>query len=300
MINKISLLSDIAARLASISDTPDLDASVLLAHILDRPRAWVMAHPELTLTTGQQSQLDDSLSRLENREPLPYVIGRWEFFGLNLEVTRDVLIPRPETELLVEKAIAYLGQNPQRKNVADVGTGSGAIAVSIAVHIPNAEILATDISPRALEVAKRNAEKHNVTRAIQFIECDLLPSRQPQTTDSSSFILHSFGFAQDKPSSFDLICANLPYIPTDTLHSLPTFNREPTLALDGGADGLDLIRRLLHSAPEWLVPNGLILLEIEARRGARALNLAHDLFSHAGIHLHRDLAGHDRLLEIQL
>jgi release factor glutamine methyltransferase len=123
------LHSDITPRLAANSDTPDLDASVLLAHITNKPRTWVMAHPELTLTTEQQIQLDESLMRLEQGEPLPYVLGHWEFFGLDFNVTPDVLIPRPETELLVEKAIIWLQESKVRRTIADVGTGSGAIAI---------------------------------------------------------------------------------------------------------------------------------------------------------------------------
>src|SRR5215208_7072693 len=141
-----SLLSDIATCLASISDTPALDASVLLAHIINKPRTWVMAHPELTLSVEQQKQLDDSLARLERGESFPYVLGHWQFFGLEFDITPDVLIPRPETELLVEKAIAWLQESSARRFVADVGTGSGAIAISIAMNVPDVQVLATDLS----------------------------------------------------------------------------------------------------------------------------------------------------------
>ena len=154
-----TLHSDITARLVANSDTPELDASVLIAHILNKPRTWVMAHPELTLTADQQTQLDADLARLENGEPFPYIIGHWEFFALDFDVTPAVLIPRPETELLVEKAIVWLQESKVRRTIADVGTGSGAIAVSLAVNIPDAEFLATDISPQALQVAKQNALK---------------------------------------------------------------------------------------------------------------------------------------------
>ena len=244
-----------------------------------------MAHPELILTTEQQNKLEESLQQLEVGEPFPYVLGHWEFFGLELDITSDVLIPRPETELLVEKAIAWLQESKVRRTVADVGTGSGAIAVSIAHNVSDAHILATDISLAALEVARGNACKFKVEHRIDFIQCDILPPHpDPLSTEGH----------------FDLICANLPYIPTGTLHDLPIFGREPTLALDGGDDGLDLFRRLMKIAPEWLAPNGLILLEIEATRGIQALNLAFDMFSEAEIHLHQDLTGRDRLLEIQL
>jgi release factor glutamine methyltransferase len=280
-----SILSDITDRLAPISDTPALDASVLLAHIVRKPRSWVIAHPELTLTNEQQERLNDSLARLERGESFPYVLGHWEFFGLDFNVTPDVLIPRPETELLVERAIAWLQESPGRRTVTDVGTGSGAIAVSIAANMPEAHILATDISFSALDVARKNAIKFDIIHQVDFVQCDLLP--EP-------------GASLPTERRFDLICANLPYVPTDTLRSLPIYGREPTLALDGGEDGLALIRRLLQVGPEWLDPNGLMLIEVESTRGIQAFHEACDLFSEASIHLHQDLAGQDRLLEIRL
>lgn len=284
MIDSLSLLSEIANRLVTTSDTPSLDASVLLARIVDRPRSWVLARHELTLTNEQQNQLNESLARLENGEPFPYVLGRWEFFGLEFEVTPDVLIPRPETELLVEKAIAWLQSNPTKRNVADIGTGSGAIAVSIAVNVPNANILATDISAQALQIAKRNAEKYGVQGKIEFLECDLL-------ADQSSIV--------NRQSKIDLVCSNLPYIPTQTLKRLPVYQREPTVALDGGEDGLEAFRNLLNLVPDWLAPNALILLEIESTLGEQTMQLARQHYSKARIALHQDLTGRDRLLEIQ-
>lgn len=278
------LLSHIATCLTAISDTPALDASVLLAHIVGRPRTWVIAHPELILTPKLQDQLNDALEQLGKGMPLPYVLGLWEFFGLEFEVTPDVLIPRPETELLVEKAIAWLQQSKVRRTVADVGTGSGIIAISIAMNIANAKILATDISHNALQVAKRNASKFNVVDRITFLECDILP-QHPESLPTEEHL--------------DLLCANLPYIPTATLQKLPVYAHEPTLALDGGADGLDLFRKLMRCAPEWMAPNSLILLEIESSLGIKALNLACDIFSNVEIHLHKDLTGRDRLLEIR-
>lgn len=278
-------LSEIISQLTSLSDTPALDASVLLARILHKPRTWVMAHPEVSLTTEQQQQLYDSLRRLGRGESFPYVLGHWEFFGMDFEVTPDVLIPRPETELLVERAIASLKESPARKGVADVGTGSGVIAISLAVNIPDVHILATDISHHALEVARRNGGKFDVLHKVDFMQCDLLPERNTPLL---------------RELRFDLICANLPYIPTETLHNLPIFGREPTQALDGGDDGLELIRRLLCMAPDWLAPHGIILLEIESTRGNQASQLAQDLFPGATIHLHQDLAGRDRLLELRL
>jgi len=283
------LLKNLNAQLKN--DSTELDAQIILAHQLGQPRTWLLAHLDSPLTPPQIAAATQSFDEYQSGTPLPYILGHWDFFGLELDITKDVLIPRPETELLVEKAVAWLHAHPEKRTVADIGTGSGAIAISIAMQIPDVRILATDISPAALQIAKHNAEKFHVHHQINFIECDLLPESKIKNQSShSSFLLD--------PSSFDLICSNPPYIPTKTLHQLSIFGREPTLALDGGADGLNLYRRLFKLAPEWLTPHGMMLLEIEASLGVQALSLAYDSFSDVTIHLHQDLAGHDRLLEI--
>ncbi|HXF85519.1 MAG TPA: peptide chain release factor N(5)-glutamine methyltransferase [Anaerolineales bacterium] len=287
MRTNTSLLSDLTSRLAPISDTPALDASVLLAHLLNRPRTWVVAHPDLTLTDTQRIQLENALKRLEEGEALPYLLGHWEFFGLDFEINKHVLIPRPETELLVEKAIAKLNEIKGVKTAADVGTGSGVIAISLAVHVPDVRILATDISPKALDVAKHNARKFGVEDRIEFMECDLLP--EPAAISSP---------ANWVQSPLNLICANLPYIPTQTLHDLSVSKREPLLALDGGEDGFKEIRGLMALAPSRLAPHGVLLLEIESTLGAQACQLAREYFPNAQIQLHKDLSRRDRLLEI--
>jgi release factor glutamine methyltransferase len=280
-----TVLEQIVPRLSAVSDTPDLDARVLLANILDKPRSLIAAQPETHLTRSQLAAVKKAVARLEAREPFPYVLGHWEFYGLDFELTPDVLIPRPETELLVERAIKWLNESPERRTIADVGTGSGCIAVAIAKNIYDVKIIASDISRPALEIARRNACKHSLGKQIDFVQCDLLPPHpDPLPTD-----LH-----------FDLICANLPYIPIQTLRELPIYRREPTLALNGGEDGLEVLRRLLQVAPAWLAPGGMILLEIEASQGMTAVSLAYNAFDSAEIHLHKDLAGRDRLVEIRL
>jgi release factor glutamine methyltransferase len=283
LANLGELIGSILPRLKG--DWPELDAQVLLAHILGKPRTWILAHPDAHLAEPELAMVEDAVARLEAGTPLAYILGHWEFFGLDFDVTPDVLIPRPETELLVEQAILWLQASTNRRNVADVGTGSGCIAVSIAVHVPETHILATDVSASALAVARRNALKFNVTHKIDFIECDLLP-----------------GPAGPLPAArrLDLLCANLPYIPTEKLRHLPVFGREPTLALDGGPDGLDPFRKLFDLAPDWLAPGGRMLLEVEADHGTKVLSLAYDTFNEAELHLHQDLSGLDRLLEIQL
>jgi release factor glutamine methyltransferase len=289
------LLTAVARRIESHSETPQLDAQVLLAHVAGKNRAWIAAHPEFEL---DKSQVEPALKRLEAGEPLPYILGKWEFFGLEFDLTPDVLIPRPETELLVEKALAWLHPSnslrkeifapsaveasPASPRVADIGAGSGAIAVAIAKHAPNARILASDISPAALEVAKRNAGKHRVQGQIEFVECDLLPTSNVERL------------------TFNVLCSNPPYIPTQTLSGLPIFGREPALALDGGADGLTIYRRIFQLAPRWLAPQSMILLEIESTLGEAVTQLGRESFPAAQIQLHRDLAGLDRLVQINL
>lgn len=285
MINISGIFDQLDERLSRISDTPQLDAQVLLASVLQKPRTWILAHPETTLSAPQLATVESAITQLEAGTPLPYVLGHWEFFGLDFDITRDVLIPRPETELLVERAIAWLQASPERRTVADVGTGCGAIGLSIAMNVKDARVTATDISLPALKVAHQNARKFDLATRVDFIQCDLLP---PYSEFLSTDLY------------FDLICANLPYIPTRTLHSLQVYGREPEVALDGGGDGLDLIRHLLSIAPQWLAPGGRIMLEIEASQGNKALSLAYDSFSEAKIHLHKDLTGRDRLIEIQL
>ena len=273
-----AVLNDLISRLEKKSETPGLDAQSLLAHVLDRPRSWVLAHPEASLASRRAAELETLLARLESGDPLPYVLGRWEFFGLEFEVTPDVLIPRPETELLVERAITWLQAHPCQRQAADVGTGSGCIGIALAAKVLDLKVMASDISSEALSMARRNALKNGVRPRVDFQCCDLFPPE----------------------NEYDLIVANLPYIPTKTLHDLPIFGREPTLALDGGMDGLSLIRRLITAAPDRLNPGGLLLMEIEASEGPAALSLACDIFAEAEIHLHKDLSGRDRILEIQV
>lgn len=280
-MNAGELLKQLNSRLKN--DSTELDAQIILAHVLVHPRTWLLAHLDTALTPPQIAATTQAFDEYQTGTPLPYILGHWEFFGLDFDITNDVLIPRPETELLVEKAIAWLQASPEKRAIADIGTGSGAIAVTLALNVPDARILATDISLAALDVAEHNAKKFNVHHQIDFVECDLLPAQ-------SSVV--------DRQSSVALICANLPYIPTKTLESLPIFGREPTVALDGGRDGLDLYRRLFKLAPDWLAPRGRMLLEIESTLGVKALGLAYDSFSDVSIHLHQDLAGNDRLLEI--
>lgn len=272
------LLPELRSHLKGFTDTSALDAEVLLADIMERPRSWILAHPEGELTPDQAQTLEQSVRRLQSGEPLPYVLGHWEFFGLDLELSPAVLIPRPETELLVETALTWLRAHPGKRQAADVGTGSGCLAIALASHVPDLHVAATDISPEALSVAERNVRKYNLEDRVYRIEADLLP-----------------------PSGgpFDLIAANLPYIPTSTLVSLPVYSREPHVALDGGPDGLDQIARLLQTAPGRLAPGGILLMEIEASQGQSAAGLARRAFPNGAVKILPDLAGLDRLVTVE-
>lgn len=272
------LLPQVRERLAPVSETPGLDAQVVLAHILGVSRSWVLAHPEAVLTPAQTAQLSAWLARLESGEPLPYVLGYWEFYGLDLEINPAVLIPRPETELLVEDALHWLHENPRRRCGLDVGTGAGTIAVALAVHTPELHLTAGDLSFEALQVARRNASRHRVDRRIDFVMADLIPPLAAR---------------------FDLITANLPYIPTPVLQGLKVFRSEPNLALDGGPEGLDAIQNLLNQSPQRLAPGGRLLLEIESSQGTEVRRLAAQVFPAAKVAVQQDLSGRDRLVIVQ-
>lgn len=270
-----------------------LEGQVLLAHVTGKNRAWVLAHPEASLNPEQEQVLQAACRQLQAGVPLPYILGHWEFFGLDFDVSPDVLIPRPETELLIETALAWAQTHPPlgpSYRFIDIGTGSGIIPITLAVHLPSAEIIATDISPAALSVARKNAQKHGVEGRIRFEKADLL--------DNSIF--DNWSIRNSNPRAFDILTANLPYIPTETLQTLEIYGREPTLALDGGPDGLQLISRLLDQITARTVSARLILLEIEYRQGAAVSALARQHFPTAEIHIKKDLAGQDRLAEILL
>lgn len=279
MITVSHALIECVQILETVSDTASLDAQTLLAHILNKPRSWVIAHPNAILSPQADSTFQKNLVELERGVPLPYVLGHWEFYGLKFNITPDTLIPRPETELLVEEALRWLTSDSKHRLVVDVGTGSGCIAVTLAKNVVDISVIGADISLPALRVASSNAVQHAVRDHIHFIQADLIPPIA-------------------KP--IDLICANLPYIPTTTLHTLDVIDKEPRQALNGGHDGLEAISRLLQQAPQRIADDGLILLEIDPSQASQAENLAYQTFPNASIIILSDLAGLDRLLVLRL
>jgi release factor glutamine methyltransferase len=250
---------------------------VLLSHVLDQPKSWLMAHTEFQLESRQKTILDTLFSRLMMGIPLAYLINHWSFFGLDFYVNESVLIPRPETELLVEKAFSWLQMNLHAKTMADVGTGSGCIAITIAKTFPQLEIVASDISISALQVAQINIRTYTISN-INLVECDLLTGMKKK---------------------FDLICANLPYIPTQTLNSLAVSKHEPRIALDGGENGLMQIERLLNQAVNLLQEKGALLIEFESTQEKEILKSTKDIFPAAELAVFEDLAKKPRMLMIQ-
>ncbi len=267
----------LARRQLASSFSPALDARLLLQHVLGRDHAYLIAHDSDALSPEQAIAFDALVRRAAAGEPIPYLTGTAPFFGLDFDVTPAVLIPRPETEQLVEEALAW-ARPRGRQRVVDVGTGSGCIAVSLAIALPEAEMWAVDISADALDVARRNAERI-VPGRVAFRQSDLLSGVDKR---------------------FDLVAANLPYISDGewTELAVGVKSYEPALALRGGADGLDLIRRLLIQLTARLNPDGLALLEIGWRQEHAAVALAEAEFPSARIDVLRDFAGHPRHLRI--
>ena len=251
-----------------------LEAELLLRHTLKIDRSSLFAGPDTELTKEQETDFCCKLQLRLKGMPSAYITGIREFYGLEFYVDSNVLIPRPETELLVEKTIEIARKFPS-PIIADIGTGCGNIAISLALNLPRAKIYAVDISNKALDVARYNCGRHNVGERIQLYEGDLL---------------------EPLPEPVDIIIANLPYVRTADLPSVNTSGYEPRLALDGGEDGLDVIRRLCAQVKGKLKPGGSLLLEIGLGQKDVLVNFLLGLFRKAKIESFQDLAGIDRVV----
>jgi release factor glutamine methyltransferase len=243
-------------------DSPRLQVELLLAHVLQLPRLKLYLNFERRLTKTELDPIRELLKRRGSREPLQQILGTTSFCGYEITLTKDVLVPRPETEVLAEKAWAFLQNRVSRTLVAprvlDFGTGSGCIAVALACQVPDAMMTALDISAAALEVARQNAARHNLGERFQFVQSD--------------------GFsALGGGRQFDLIVSNPPYIPSDEIDTLApeVRNHEPRLALDGGTDGLAFIRQLASQAPVYLAREGRLMLELGDGQGGASEELFH-------------------------
>jgi release factor glutamine methyltransferase len=303
-----ALLGEGTDRLrASGSETARLDAELLLGHAVGVERTAILAHPEAPVGADAARRYRAAIERREAGEPVAYIRGLKEFYGLAFHVDRRALIPRPETERLVELAQAEImrrlglaRRDRVRLRIVDVGTGSGAVAVALATSLRGSgaaeavEILAVDVSGEALDLARENAVSHAVADRIRFAEADLLPEDGGESAGGES--------ARGESASavgFDLVLGNLPYVRRDAMATLPratTF--EPALALDGGIDGLEVVGRLLARLPEALAADGLALLEIGADQGDAIVALVGDRLPGWRCSVEADLAGLPRVARI--
>ncbi len=259
-----------------------LEAEVMLTATVQMPRHRIYAYQEQELTSQQTDALAQLVERRLKREPLAYILGSKEFYGVSLAVGPGVMIPRPETEMLVEQAMftALMHMDDGELVIAEAGAGSAGISINLAIHLPMARIHATELYPEALKVARYNIEMHKVSDRVTLYQGDLL---------------------EPVPESADMIVANLPYIASDKISQLqPEIQWEPKEALDGGAEGLDVITRLLHQAQAKIKDSGVIMLEIDPQQVSPLQTLAQELFPTAAISTEQDLAHLDRMLVVDL
>jgi len=255
-----------------------LEGEILLRHVLGIDRARLFSDLDGNLTPTQIESLEQVLACRLSGQPSAYIIGHREFHGLDFKVNRHVLIPRPESELLVEKAIS-LCRSGAVSRIADIGTGCGAIAISLAINLPATTIYATDISSQALEVAGENCRRHGVMDRVVLLQGDML---------------------EPLPEPVGLIIANLPYVRETDMPASGPLSFEPKLALSGGKDGLDRIKLLCRQAGEKLRENGNMLMEIGQGQAGAVKSILHESFPSALVEIDRDLAGIERVVSLRL
>ncbi|TMB51945.1 MAG: peptide chain release factor N(5)-glutamine methyltransferase [Chloroflexi bacterium] len=292
-----ALMSTAAAQLTDAgSETARLDAELLVSHAFGRDRTWLHAHPDATLDIDGARELGAWIKRRAGGEPVAYIRGFKEWFGLRVATDRRALIPRPETELLAESAIAEIAarlvRDDQVVSVWDVATGGGAVALALglrfraALALGRVRLLASDLSPDALELAAENLAAHGVAQLVTLQVSDLLGGGNSPN-------------AADRPPRAHLVTANLPYVTTAEVDAAPgSLAYEPRLALDGGPDGLDVLRRLVAQLPERLAPGGVALLEVASRQATAVRAEAERLPLSVAVTQIPDMAGIERVVRI--
>ncbi|MFW6022023.1 MAG: peptide chain release factor N(5)-glutamine methyltransferase [Halanaerobiaceae bacterium] len=258
---------------------PRLDAEVLLAHVLKKDRIQLYVNFDLPLQNEEIDKYRNLVRKRASRIPVAYLIGEKEFMSMNLYIERGVLIPRPETEQLVEKVIEYCKENMiEEPNIVDVGSGSGAISVSLAHYIPGSRILAVDISDKAVEITSKNIEKYELGDRVSVIKGDLLSP-----------------LLKIDKKNVDIVISNPPYINSEDMKTLPMeVQKEPELALSGGKDGLEFYRKIIKQAPDVLKKSGLLALEIGYNQGDTVRELLIDGWDN--IEVAKDYSGHERIV----
>lgn len=258
-----------------------LDVEILMSHVLKKPKSYIHTHIEKQLTSNQATKFNSLVNKRQRGTPIAYLTGNQEFYGLKFSISKDVLIPRPDTEILVEETIKEARFIKQSKNgdkiiIADIGTGSGCIAIALAKYLPFAKIIATDISPKIISLAKKNAKQHKVLKCIKFIAGDLLKPL--------------------KKTVPDIIVANLPYL---TKNELPNVKHEPQQALYGGKMGMELIERLIMQGSAKKFSKTTFLLEISPNQKKVTDYLVERHFQNKIVLFTRDLGGRERVVKIK-
>jgi release factor glutamine methyltransferase len=280
-INKAYKTTIEKLKLQLFIDQPQLEADLLLVEAIDRSKEFIISNPNKNISKKEETTLNKLIKRRLKGEPIAYILGNQEFYKLDFLVNKDVLIPRPETEILVDSALEIIKKsNKEKVEVIDIGTGSGCIPIAIAKNLPKnkeVKISASDISNKSLAIARQNAKKHQV--ALNFINSNLLDNIN---------------------SSFDIITANLPYIESDEAKPIARLLHHPLLSLDGGKRGLDLIRELLSQSVDHIQPNSTIILEIAPDQKEELIRYVKTLFNKPKIKVIKDLADIDRVVIITI
>ncbi len=282
-VTLVEAINNAAKQLSAAGITNDrLDAEVLLCHTLGKDRAWLLAHIREPLSNELRGIFEQKIDRRAKREPLQYITGHQEFWGLDFAVTRDVLIPRPETELIIETVLGFTKKKDQAITIIDLCTGSGCIAVSLAKELGAARIFATDRSGKALDVAQENAHRHGVSDRIRFLEGDLFGPLDEL----------------DILGRTDIIVANPPYVPSGDYSTLQAEVRdyEPELALIAGRDGTEIHQRILNEAPRFLKNKGHLIMEMGIGQSGELVHRIRETGVFALPAVLRDLAGIERVI----
>lgn len=276
------------AQAAATIDSPQLDSELLIAHLLKKPREFVIAHPEKKLTASQAKSLEKLIKKRGQGQPVAQLTGKKDFYGYTFKVNHSVLTPRPETEMLVEEALSIIEADPQASwKIVDVGTGSGAIIIALAKELEkrnpkHVQLFATEISQPALMVAKQNARSHKIQDKIKFLKGDLLKPL--------------------KKNKVNLIVANLPYLSFEEYYNSPfyqTLKWEPKIALTDEKDGLENFRKFFGQAPKYL-KTGTIILEIGYDQADRIKKIAKCAYPQLRIQIKKDPCGFDRVAIVNI